>query len=542
MRPTTRGRATKRKILKTRMLASVTVLVLLVGGLAWGVPAAMANGATIEAGGPYLGAVGTEVVFDGTGPYGDAPPSRYELMDTPMFWEDARDAAAGMTYPGSSGSAHLVTITSADEASTLWSTFDVSMMGRHLGGYQDAAETDPAAGWHWVTGEPWVYTHWAPSEPNDSGTPGAEQFLHTTGWYDAEWNDRWNQYIGSIVEYEDCGGVFDWDFGDGSQALDAGSAPAHSYEAAGVYEVTLTVRDYLSRTNYVTYTASTYVVVYDPSAGFVTGGGWIDSPAEAYYPADLPFFDGSYYQLVNAAGIAWDSASAQADAMTLPGCGDAHLVTITSQEEQDALYGMFGSALQGRWYGGYQNEGETDPAAGWNWVTGEPWDYTNWAPGEPNDVSGIPERYLEGWASGWAWNDEHNLNYIAGYVVEYDDCLAALTGKANFGFVSKYQKGATVPTGNTEFQFKAGNLNLHSDSYEWLVVTGSDYAKFKGVGSINGEGAYKFMVWAGDETGADGVDTFRIKIWQEADGTEVVVYDNGMDQAIGGGSVVVHAK
>ena len=24
------------------------------------------------------------------------------------------------------------------------------------------------------------------------------------------------------------------------------------------------------------------VVVYDPSAGFVTGGGWIDSPAGAY--------------------------------------------------------------------------------------------------------------------------------------------------------------------------------------------------------------------------------------------------------------------
>jgi hypothetical protein len=28
--------------------------------------------------------------------------------------------------------------------------------------------------------------------------------------------------------------------------------------------------------------ACTMVVVYDPSAGFVTGGGWIDSPAGAY--------------------------------------------------------------------------------------------------------------------------------------------------------------------------------------------------------------------------------------------------------------------
>ena len=27
-----------------------------------------------------------------------------------------------------------------------------------------------------------------------------------------------------------------------------------------------------------------YVVVYDPSAGFVTGGGWIVSPPGAYQP------------------------------------------------------------------------------------------------------------------------------------------------------------------------------------------------------------------------------------------------------------------
>ena len=46
------------------------------------------------------------------------------------------------------------------------------------------------------------------------------------------------------------------------------------------------------------------------------------------------------------------------------------------------------------------------------------------------------------------------------------------------------------------------------------------------------------MLWAGDKD----PDTFRIKIWYEEDGTENVVYDNGMDQAIGGGSIVIHAK
>jgi hypothetical protein len=117
-----------------------------------------------------------------------------------------------------------------------------------------------------------------------------------------------------------------------------------------------------------------------------------------------------------------------------------------------------------------------------------------------------------------------------------------LTGKATFGFVSKYQKGATVPTGQTEFQFKAGNLNFHSTSYEWLVVTGSNYARFKGSGTINGMGDYKFMLWAGDGARTGDVDTFTIKIWTETDGEESEVYDNGMGQAIGGGSIIVHAK
>lgn len=117
-----------------------------------------------------------------------------------------------------------------------------------------------------------------------------------------------------------------------------------------------------------------------------------------------------------------------------------------------------------------------------------------------------------------------------------------LTGKANFGFVSKYQPGNNMPTGNTEFNFKAGSFNFHSDTYEWLVVNqGSTNAQFKGSGTVNGSlapngTAYKFMLWAKDGS----PDTFRIKIWYEDGGSEVLVYDNGFDQPIGGGNIKVH--
>ena len=124
----------------------------------------------------------------------------------------------------------------------------------------------------------------------------------------------------------------------------------------------------------------------------------------------------------------------------------------------------------------------------------------------------------------------------------------SLIGKANFGFVSRYKKGAPVPFGNTEFQFKAGDLNFQSSSYEWLVISGAR-AQFKGTGTINGSGNFGFKLTGVDEslTPSTDVDLFRIKVWDK-DNFDLVVYDNGLSEsddsdpttAIDGGSIVVH--
>jgi hypothetical protein len=114
---------------------------------------------------------------------------------------------------------------------------------------------------------------------------------------------------------------------------------------------------------------------------------------------------------------------------------------------------------------------------------------------------------------------------------QFGACTDDTTGKANFGFVSKYKKGATVPTGNTEFQFRAGNLNFHSSTYQWLVVAGAR-AQFKGTGTINGSGDYGFLLFAidGQVNGGGGADKFRIKIWDKNNG-DAVVYDNEIGSA-----------
>jgi len=143
-----------------------------------------------------------------------------------------------------------------------------------------------------------------------------------------------------------------------------------------------------------------------------------------------------------------------------------------------------------------------------------------------------------GWVTGGGWINSPASAYTAN---------PGLTGKANFGFVSKYQNGATVPTGNTEFQFKAGNLNFSSTSYEWLVIAGAR-AQYKGSGKINGAGDYDFKLTAidGQQPGGGGADKFRIRIWDRVSGG--LVYDNQLNAPdsdepttmLGGGNIVIH--
>jgi hypothetical protein len=145
-----------------------------------------------------------------------------------------------------------------------------------------------------------------------------------------------------------------------------------------------------------------------------------------------------------------------------------------------------------------------------------------------------------GFVTGGGWLMSPPTAYVAD---------PSLTGKANFGFVSKYQKGTTIPTGETEFQFQLANLNFHSTAYQWLVVSGPK-AQHKGTGTINNAGNYGFLLTAtdGQISGAGGIDKFRIKIWNIA--TALVVYDNvptasddidaANPQNISGGSIVIH--
>jgi parallel beta-helix repeat protein len=80
----------------------------------------------------------------------------------------------------------------------------------------------------------------------------------------------------------------------------------------------------------------------------------------------------------------------------------------------------------GPWLGGYQLPGAPEPAGGWVWVTGEPFEYTAWCAGEPSQTAGPLNEdrihYLGHGGPAPTWNDQTNSSDFGpmAYAIEYD--------------------------------------------------------------------------------------------------------------------------
>jgi hypothetical protein len=96
-------------------------------------------------------------------------------------------------------------------------------------------------------------------------------------------------------------------------------------------------------------------------------------------------------------------ASSQARAVSIGG----HLATISGAAENAfvlTVRAAFG--VDRPWLGGYQDLTASDysePAGGWRWVDGTPWQYTHWGLGEPNNQGA--EHWLHFGDNNGYWND-----------------------------------------------------------------------------------------------------------------------------------------
>ena len=127
------------------------------------------------------------------------------------------------------------------------------------------------------------------------------------------------------------------------------------------------------------------------------------------------------YEVVASSG-SW--AMADAGARSRGG----YLATITSAAENEFVFGLIArpefwdvpTGTYGPWIGGLQLPGSAEPVGGWQWVSGEPWTYSNWYMGEANNLDGI-EDHLHFSQHQAVWNDlPWYVTTPAAYVVEYD--------------------------------------------------------------------------------------------------------------------------
>ena len=109
--------------------------------------------------------------------------------------------------------------------------------------------------------------------------------------------------------------------------------------------------------------------------------------------------NGHYYEMLERADTTWESAKLNAESLTYMG-QQGHLATITTSQETQFIVNnlpMNAHPVGLVWIGGYQQSGSPEPAGGWQWVTGEPFSYTNWASGEPNNTMNV-----ESWLAFYA--------------------------------------------------------------------------------------------------------------------------------------------
>ncbi len=125
-----------------------------------------------------------------------------------------------------------------------------------------------------------------------------------------------------------------------------------------------------------------------------------------------------------------------------------------------------------------------------------------------------------------------------------DDWLPEIDGSspAAFGFNVKYKKGASVPSGHILFQYTVGDFKLQSGDFDWLLVTNSVWARFRGTATIDGmEGLFPFRVDArdSDKLGGNQDDRFIIRVWEpgaDPDSDDPIYKASGDVQ----GQIVIH--
>ena len=160
-------------------------------------------------------------------------------------------------------------------------------------------------------------------------------------------------------------------------------------------------------------------------------------------------YKGHHYEIFDQ-GMIWSDAKRICEER------GGHLVTITSEEEQNFVTSLIEEGKMNQyWLGGQRSDKE------YVWITGESMEYSNWDKGEPNGIENNNEYCAEilnkanpavSGSQRFKWNDVNNSNTVSGetdffntdlvgFICEYDSIKNyTLTYDANGGTNAPEQK------------------------------------------------------------------------------------------------------
>jgi hypothetical protein len=332
-------------------------------------------------------------------------------------WWEARNAAtarggdlASMQLPGEYAVA--VALLQREGVSRAW-----------VGGSQSPSNpgySEPLGGWAWVTGEAIVAPRWAPGEPNNDNQQDYLE-IYSDGLLD---DLQAEAPIPSLIEWStDCNhdGVVDY-----GQCRD-GSLPDYNGN---------NIPDCCER-------GEACVVGNYPVQWRTEDGG-----------------NGHWYRRVNPnSNLTWTQAE------TLCELIGAHLATVPAASESAFVHLIVGQSEV--YLGGLQPPNSCEPNCEWQWLTGEPWSYTNWNPGEPNN-SNAEQNFLRTYPNG-SWDDvqdgyafpfaiaaEWDADCNSDGVVDYGQILAGQLADANTNGIPDICEG---PTCRDADLFRNGVIN-----------------------------------------------------------------------------------
>ena len=173
---------------------------------------------------------------------------------------------------------------------------------------------------------------------------------------------------------------------------------------------------------------------------------WVNN-RPAHVPADAVEFNGNYYKVFGTS-MNWHEAKTYCESL------GGHLVTITSQEEQDFVAELINEeSLEGYWLGA-----KTTIDGKWEWITGEHFDYTHdLSPNVPINNYGLMIYSKTAQWTSFMCNSQTIFNFGCGsgspspigFICEWGELQPSEDNTREYNFLYPVSQEKTVPEGYT---------------------------------------------------------------------------------------------